>query len=237
MMRLSGWLGRRPSGQGRRPPYVLCLRQPWIWDRFPNNDAPADPIIAIPAEPQKHGGFMGAPPMDIRRTVPKFDPKRPGRYSCRMSRGRPCSICGHPKLTAITTMLLNGSPSREVARAFGVGPSAIARHRLHCMGALPSNQIIKQRAAGAMALAVLPTADELGGAYESIRQRADAITTTAEQSGSLAVALAGVREMRGVLDSVGRLAGLIGGNGATVNVRRPRSTSTSARPSGNLPPS
>ena len=136
-----------------------------------------------------------------------------------MSRGRSCSICGHPKLTAITTMLLNGSPSREVARAFGVGPSAIARHRLHCMGALSSTKIIKQRAAGAMALAALPTADELGGAYESIRQRADAITATAEQSGSLAVALAGVREMRGVLDSVGRLAGLVGGNGATVNVQ------------------
>ena len=143
----------------------------------------------------------------------------PGAIVAACPEGAPAAFAATQKLTAITTMLLNGSPSREVARAFGVGPSAIARHRLRCMGALPSNQIIAQRAAGAMALAVLPTANELGDAYESIRQRADAITTTAEQSGSLAVALAGVREMRSVLDSVGRLAGLVGGSGATVNVQ------------------
>lgn len=41
---------------------------------------------------------------------------------------RPCSVCTHPDVNAINTVLLNGSSQRAVARTFGVTPSAVQRH-------------------------------------------------------------------------------------------------------------
>jgi hypothetical protein len=117
-------------------------------------------------------------------------------------------------------MLINGSPVREVARTFNIGQSAMSRHRLRCMGAQTSSQIIKQRAAGVMALATLPTADEANSAYANIATRIDAIADKAEKAGSLAVALMGLRELRTTVTAQTQLAGLIGsGAGVQVNTQ------------------
>jgi hypothetical protein len=58
----------------------------------------------------------------------------------------------------------------------------------------------------------------LSAAYADLRARIDQIVTQAEQQGSLAVAISGLNSIRQTLDSLSRLAGLVGPAAAQVNV-------------------
>ncbi len=129
---------------------------------------------------------------------------------------RPCSICTSVHLPRVSADLVNGLPQAEIAVRYGFSKAAVHRHRSH-MSIASSTTITTQKAAAFTALAALPDAHQLHGAYEDLRQRADGITSKAESANSLAVALSGVREMRGIMDSMGRLAGLVGGAQVNVN--------------------
>jgi transposase-like protein len=133
---------------------------------------------------------------------------------------RPCSACNHPQAVAITQALASGAPVKRVAAQFGVAAASLFRHKAKCLGGtIPSAAAVTAHASRATAaLATLPDRDQLGQAYDDLRKRADAITTKAESDGSLAVALSGVRELRSILDAVGKLAGHLG-SGAQVNVQ------------------
>src|SRR6188472_664800 len=58
-----------------------------------------------------------------------------------------------------------------------------------------------------LALACLPSKDQLNSAYSELCQRIDQIVKQAEQEGSLRVAIAGLNSIRQTLDSLTRLAG------------------------------
>jgi hypothetical protein len=68
-----------------------------------------------------------------------------------------------------------------------------------------------------MALACLPSADELNQAYASITSRIDAIAAKAESEGSLAVALMGLKELRPTVTAQAQFAGHVG-SASTVQV-------------------
>ncbi len=121
---------------------------------------------------------------------------------------RPCSTCQHLHRAAIDRRLAAGEPTKRIARDFGLSPVSLGRHRVNCAGlTAPVPTITKDASRGTVALASLPSKEELAVGYDAIRQRADAIVRQAEDAGSLAVALIGLREMRSTLDSVARLSG------------------------------
>ncbi|MCP4309147.1 MAG: hypothetical protein GY788_30590 [bacterium] len=121
---------------------------------------------------------------------------------------RPCTTCQHLHRSAIDRRLAAGEPTKRIARDYGLSPVSLGRHRVNCVGlTAPVSAITKDASRGTVALASLPSKEEIAGGYDSIRERADAIVQQAEGAGSLAVALIGLREMRSTLDSVARLSG------------------------------
>src|SRR4029077_18156024 len=81
------------------------------------------------------------------------------------------------------------------------------RHRTNCLKLGSSNEIKKEAARGSVAVALLPSKENLGGAYADLQRRIDEIVTQAQQQGSLNVAISGLNSIRQTLDSLARLAG------------------------------
>ena len=138
---------------------------------------------------------------------------------------RPCSVCLHPRLPEIAADMVARMSDVAIAQRYGLARSSVQRHRQH-VGAPPSvdreppppppppklNSVAAARRTGRAfhALASLPSADEVNGAYASITKRIDAIATKAEQQDSLAVALMGLKELRNTVEAQAKLAGHLG---------------------------
>ena len=131
---------------------------------------------------------------------------------------RPCATCQHIKRPEIDRRLAGGEPAKKLAREYGINPSSLQRHRVNCAGLPPADAVLKEAVRGSVALATMPTKEEFGGAYAALRSRLEAIADQAESSGSLAVAITGLREVRATLDSQARIAGHDRPAAATVNV-------------------
>jgi hypothetical protein len=131
---------------------------------------------------------------------------------------RPCSTCQHPKRAEIDRRLAAGEPSAQVARDYELNASSLHRHRTNCVGLGSSNAIQKEAARGTAAVALLPSKEELSGAYSGLLTQIEQIVVEAKQQGSLAVALSGLNSVRHTLESLARLAGHIGPAATQVNV-------------------
>ena len=124
---------------------------------------------------------------------------------------RSCSTCQHLKRPEIDRRLAAGEPAAQIARDYEIGQSSLHRHRSNCLKLGSSNAIKKEAARGSAAVALLPSKEELSGAYLELRDRIDQIVAQAEREGSLPLAIKGLNSLRHTLDSLGRLAGHIGG--------------------------
>jgi len=120
---------------------------------------------------------------------------------------RKCSTCEHVKRAEIDRRLATGEPTNQVARDYQINASSLHRHRVNCLRLGSSNAIMKETARGTVALACLPSKDQLNIAYTDLCERIDQIVKQAEQEGSLRVAIAGLNSIRQTLDSLTRLAG------------------------------
>lgn len=123
---------------------------------------------------------------------------------------RACTTCQHLKRPEIDRRLAAGEPLTQVARDYELNVSSLHRHKSNCLKLSSSNAIKKDAARGTAAVALLPSKETLSGAYFELCQRIDQITTRAQQEGSLAVALSGLKAVRQTLDSLARLAGHVG---------------------------
>lgn len=133
---------------------------------------------------------------------------------------RPCSVCTHPQAVAINTALANGVPAKRVAAQFGLSNTSTFRHRTNCLNGVGSSRtIVRQASHAAVALASLPSADEVGQAYSSIGQRLDGIIARCEVEGSTATAIMGLRELRSTITAQAQLAGHLGNGSATVAIQ------------------
>jgi hypothetical protein len=119
---------------------------------------------------------------------------------------RPCQTCQHVKRAEIDRRLAAGEPSAQIARDYELNPSSLHRHRVNCLGLQSSNAIMKETARGSAAVALLPSAETLSGAYFELRSHIDQIVAQAQQQGSLSVAISGLNSLRQTLDSLARLA-------------------------------
>lgn len=131
---------------------------------------------------------------------------------------RICTTCQHLKRPEIDRRIAAGEPVAQLARDYQLNPSSLHRHRTNCLKLGSSNTIMKEAARGTAAVALLPSKENLSGAYLDLRNRIDQIVAQAQAEGSLTVAISGLNSLRQALDSQARLAGHVGGAGAQVNV-------------------
>jgi hypothetical protein len=122
----------------------------------------------------------------------------------------PCSVCHHEQREKIDAVLVEGRASNHViARQFGLGHDAIARHRnLHISKALA--KVVARREAKA-SVRLVDRIETLVGRVETILENAD-------QRGSVAQALTAVRELRGLYELVGKISGELKPDGQVVVV-------------------
>jgi len=123
---------------------------------------------------------------------------------------RSCTTCQHLKRSEIDRRLAAGEPTAHVARDYELNVSSLHRHRTHCLKLGSSNAIMKDAARGTAAVALLPSKETLSGAYFELRERIDQIVAQAQREGSLSIAVSGLNSIRQTLDSLARLAAMIG---------------------------
>ena len=111
---------------------------------------------------------------------------------------RRCTICQHPQLAEIDEALVRGVPLRDIAGQYGVTRSALQRHA----GAhLPAALSRARRAQEAV------RADSLLDQVVGLRDHALAVLGRAEKAQDHRSALAAIREARGCVELLARLAG------------------------------
>jgi len=130
---------------------------------------------------------------------------------------RKCGTCQHVKRAEIDRRLAAGEPGSQIAQDYGINPSSLHRHRANCLKLASSSAIMKETARGTAAVACLPSKDDLGSAYFSLRTQIDEIVAQAREEGSLQTALNGLNSVRHTLDSLSRLSGF-DRQGTQVNV-------------------
>jgi hypothetical protein len=121
---------------------------------------------------------------------------------------RHCTVCAHSERGSIEKALVAGNPLRDIARRCRVSKDALARHKERH---LPKHLVLaKEAQTAADATSLLQHVEEL-------RDRALRILAEAETSSDLRTALSAIREARGCVELLAKLAGELR-EGNTVNV-------------------
>jgi hypothetical protein len=102
-----------------------------------------------------------------------------------------CTVCRHNKISEINLALVSGEPLRSIVGRTGLAKSSLQRHKQNCI----PRDIIQARQFGKIA-----DADMLLGQVCNLQQRSEQILTKAEQSNDYKIALAAVRELKGLLE-------------------------------------
>jgi hypothetical protein len=121
---------------------------------------------------------------------------------------RPCSACLHDERAAIDAAIVEGRSYRAIARQHGLSKDAVARHVAHVSKALVSIAA-QQETAGA---------ETLLGRVESLIRRAEAFLAAAEKTGQVAQGLSAIREIRALLELLGKASGELKADGVNVSL-------------------
>ena len=113
-----------------------------------------------------------------------------------------CTVCSHAERDAIEQSLVGGASNRDMAGRFGLSRSAVSRHTT---SHLPAAEVRVVQARDA------ERAESLHDRLEELYRRAEGILDQAEAAGRHNVALAGVKELRGILEFAAKLAGNVPG--------------------------
>jgi hypothetical protein len=109
-----------------------------------------------------------------------------------------CTICDHEQRDEIEVIHIQGASTRDIAGQFAVTKSSVSRHmNAHLAPAVlePSRIADRQRV------------ESLQSRLEQLYARAEMILDQAEAASRRNVALAGIRELRGILEFASKLAG------------------------------
>ena len=121
---------------------------------------------------------------------------------------RTCTICAHKQRPAIDKALVAREPFRAIARQHGVSKDALIRHH---DDHLPSSLLKAQKAREAA------DADALLAQVVDLRDKALAVLEKAEGSDDLRAAVSAIREARGCVELLAKLAGELK-DAPTVNI-------------------
>ena len=111
---------------------------------------------------------------------------------------RTCTICTHDKRPDIDRALVAREPFRHIAKRYSVSTAALVRHS---DDHLPSSLIKAQEAREAA------QADALLAQVVDLRDKALGVLEMAEGSADLRAAVSAIREARGCVELLGKLAG------------------------------
>ena len=111
---------------------------------------------------------------------------------------RKCTICHHDEREAIDKALVAGEKYRNIAEQFHVSLAPLVRHR---DDHIPAALVKAKNAADAA------HADSLLVQVVDLRDKALGVLTKAESSDDLRAAIAAIREARGCVELLGKLAG------------------------------
>ena len=121
---------------------------------------------------------------------------------------RTCTICRHDRRPDIDKALVARAPFRDIAGQHGVSKSALVRHH---DDHLPASLIRAQRAREAT------QADELLAQVLDLRDKALDVLTKAENDKNWPATIAAIREARGSVELLAKLAGQLA-DAPTINV-------------------
>lgn len=125
---------------------------------------------------------------------------------------RRCTVCDHPDREAIDAALVAGGSLRDIAGQFRISKSALARHKgNHIPAALAKAQDAHE----------IAQADSLLAQVRDLQAKALRILARAERAGELRTALAAIREARGNIELLGKLAGELLQEGTVTIVTHP----------------
>jgi hypothetical protein len=97
---------------------------------------------------------------------------------------------------------------RGLANELGVPKSTLQRHKSLCAGLkAPTIEESREPTRGTVALALLPSKEDMAQRYADLGARIDQIIEAAKGSGSLMVAIQGLGQLRQTFDSISKLAG------------------------------
>jgi hypothetical protein len=135
-------------------------------------------------------------------------------------RGVKCSVCSHVNRASIDRQLVAGVPVRTLASEYGLSSASVGRHKLKCAGLPhPTHEEKTEATRATVALAMLPSREELGGVLQNLANRLDVIAQRAESDGAAALSITALDKLRLSVESMSRLAGFSGGGKATeINV-------------------
>jgi hypothetical protein len=122
---------------------------------------------------------------------------------------RRCTVCSHPDVDVINAALVSGTKQADLVSRHGCSKDALSRHFVHHIPA----ELAKAHAAEEVA-----AADNLLGLVQEQLATARRVAAEAEKAGEKRTTLLAVRELLRIVELEARLAGQLGGDGATVNV-------------------
>jgi len=111
---------------------------------------------------------------------------------------RVCTICDHPERDSIDACLTCGESMRAIAARFGVGSESVRRHR---------NRHLSAALAGMMTQGQIDRRASLLDRVENLIERAETLYNAASEEGKAAQALAVLKELRGLLELLGKATG------------------------------
>jgi len=125
----------------------------------------------------------------------------------------PCKTCHSDHRDEIESALLAGSSISALARKFGMNRDALGRHRMaHMSGALAAVTAARESQ-------VQDSAIRLIDRVTALLNDTQGILSTAQADGKPSIALAAIREARGLLETYGKVTGELKPDGAvTVQV-------------------
>ena len=111
---------------------------------------------------------------------------------------RPCITCEHPERPKIEQALVSGTSFRKVSKRFGIGMTALFRHKeAHILPAVAKAQHAIEASQG----------DDLLAKVTMLESDARRIQRKAEAAGDLRTAISAIRELTRVIELLAKLRG------------------------------
>ncbi len=120
---------------------------------------------------------------------------------------RVCTVCNHPNKVEIDRMLVEGEPYRSIAERFSLSSTSTYRHKSHINRTLLKANEVRE----------IARSDSLLEQLRDLQTRALNILSKTEEAEDWRAATGAIREARGCLELLGKLAGELQ-EGQTVNV-------------------
>ena len=111
---------------------------------------------------------------------------------------RPCSVCVDGRRPEIDAAIARGVPLRELQGRYGMSRSTLSRHKSHIINAIQRVAVSREQVTAAVVM----------GQFEALKGRAEKLLDASEKDKNYRSAIAAVRTLHELIQSVADLAGV-----------------------------